>query len=255
MRATRAITRGISSTFHQATVQVPSEVAIDVALARRQHAAYVHALQSAGVEVTELPPLDAHADCCFVEDCALVAGGVALITRPGALSRVGEEVAVGAALARWLRVETMSAPATLDGGDCMRLGKTWFVGRTPRTNAAGAARVAEVFEPLGYRVVEVPVRDVLHLKCVCSPLDDERLVLTSGTIPPEAFHGFHVLEVPRHELYASNVLSANDTVVMAEGFPETRRIVAAAGFRVLALDVSEIRKADGSLTCMSVLVP
>lgn len=252
MRATRAITRGISDSFQQATVLAPAEVPIDVERARQQHAAYVRALLGAGVEVTELPPAHAFPDGCFVEDCALVAGGVALITRPGAPSRVGEELAVGAQLEQWMRVERMTAPATLDGGDCLRMGKTWFVGRTPRTNAAGAARVAEVFEPLGYRVVEVPVAKVLHLKCVCSPLDDERVLVAAGAISPAVFRGFEVLEIPADESYAANVLSVNGTVVMSDGFPETHRIIAAAGFRVVTLEVSEIRKADGSLTCLSI---
>lgn len=255
MHATRAVTRGISSTFQQATVMAPSAVPIDVERARRQHAAYVQALRTAGVAVTELPPLHAFPDGCFVEDCALVADGVALLTRPGAPSRQGEEASVGALLESFLRVERTEGPATLDGGDCLRLGKTWFVGRTPRTNAAGAARVAQVFEPLGFRVVEVPVREVLHLKCVCSALDDRRVLLASGSAVDRAvFDGFEVLELPNAESYAANVLSVNGFVVMAEGFPETAKVVAAAGFEVIALDVSEIRKADGSLTCLSILV-
>lgn len=252
MLATRAITRGISDSFADAVVKAPSAEPIDVVRARAQHAAYVRALAGAGVEVLELPPAHPFPDACFVEDCALVASGVALITRPGAPSRQGEEIAVAGALERFVRIETTAAPATLDGGDCLRMGKTWFVGRTPRTNARGAARVAEAFGPLGYRVVEVPVHDVLHLKCVCSPLDDQRVLVAKGALDPEVFAGFHVLEIPAHESYAANVLSVNGHVVMADGFPETRRIVERAGFTVIALDVSELRKADGSLTCCSI---
>ncbi len=254
MRATRAVTRGISDTFARALVSHAPTTPIDVARARRQHAAYVAALGGCGVEVTVLPPLHAFPDACFVEDCAVVAGGVAIVTRIGAPSRSGEEPSVGDCLARWLRVETMRPPATADGGDCLRAGSALFVGRSLRTNAAGVAALAASLEPRGVRVVEAPVAGAIHLKCVCAPLDDERILAVEGALPRASFDGFRVIDVPAAEAYAANAVSVNGTVLMAAGFPETARILAAEGLRVVALDTSEFRKADGALTCLSILV-
>ena len=254
MDARFAVCRGISDRFSEALVREPSAGPPDVERARRQHAAYVDALRQAGCEVVLLPPLDGHPDCCFVEDCAVVAQGVALATRPGALSRRSEVPSVREILSRWLRVADMPAPATLDGGDCLRIGRTIFVGRSERTNAEGAARLREVFGALGLDVREVEVPDALHLKCVCSALDDRRVVLAEGTVPAETFAGFEVLRVPFEERLAANVLSVNGVALVADGFPETRRVVAAAGLRVVTLETTEIAKADGALTCMSVLV-
>ena len=248
--AMRALVRGISPSFADALSANPSS--IDVERARVQHAAYVAALRQAGVTVTELPPLDAHPDGCFVEDCAVIAGGRALLTRPGAPSRQGEVDTVAEALAAWLPLERTTAPATLDGGDVLRVGKTFYVGRTARTNAAGAARLAEVFAD--HRVVEVPVGDVLHLKCVCTPMDDRRMVLAEGTIDPGIFRGVEVVLVPHEESYAANVLVVNGHALIASGFPATARALAAAGLHVVPLETTEIRKADGSLTCMSLLM-
>lgn len=254
MRVTRALTRGISDDFDEATTQTPSGERIDVGLARRQHTAYVAALRACGVDVVELPPLAGFADGCFVEDCAIQAGGIALVTRPGAPSRRGEAPSVGAALGAWMPTVQTRPPATLDGGDCLRVGTTWFVGRSDRTNAEGAARVGEVFAPRGFRVVEVQVRDALHLKCVCARIDDERILVAHGALATDLFDGFEVVEIPATESYAANVVSVNGHVLVAAGFPETARIVASLRLPVVTLDVSEIRKADGSLTCLSILV-
>lgn len=255
MRATRAIVRGISASFRDAVVMHPAAEAIDVARARAQHAQYVDALREAGLEVVELPPLDAHPDACFVEDCALVARGTALITRPGAPSRRGEADSIAEALAATHRVAPTQAPATIDGGDCMRVGNTWFVGQSARTNAAGAARVREVFGPLGDSVIEVPVRDFLHLKCTASRIDERAVLVAEGTVDHAAFAGFDVVTVPREEAYAANAVVVHGTAIIAKGYPATRAALERRGLRIIELVLSEIAKADGSLTCMSILLP
>jgi dimethylargininase len=249
----RALVRPISVTFADAITMRPKSAPIEVALARQQHHAYVDALSRAGAEIVQLAAEDEFPDGCFVEDCALIADGVALITRPGAPSRRGEVESVRRALERVLRVELTEAPATLDGGDCMRVGKRIFVGRSQRTNEAGIARVREVFAPLGYHVIAIPLHDVLHLKCVCSPLDDETILLADGTLPRELFAGVGVLPVPSHEECAANAVAIGRTVLVADGHPETARVVARHGLEVLAVETSEIRKADGALTCLSLL--
>ena len=253
MLPTRALTRGLPESFLAATVEAPPEVPIDLALARRQHRAYVEALSSLGLAVTLLPPDESHPDCCFVEDCVLWAEGVALVANLGAPSRRGEERAVAEALRPYARLEAMQAPATLDGGDCLRIGKRIFVGQSQRTNALGLERVREVFGPMGYEVVPVPVAGSLHLKCICSKLSEEAVLLAEGTMSPDVFRGLQVVLVPHREAYAANCVAVGGTALISRGFPETERAVRAAGLDTVALDNSEIRKADGSLTCSSVL--
>lgn len=253
-RVTRAIAREVPDDFPAAVVRVPAGDPISVARARRQHRAYVDALAALGVAVDVLPALAGFPDCCFVEDCAVCADGVALITRPGAASRRGEAASVAAALRPHARLERTEAPATLDGGDCLRVGRRWYVGRSDRTNAAGAARLRAVFGPLGFEVVEVDVGPHLHLKCVCSHLGDGRVLLAEGCLPPAAFKDAHVVAVPAAEAYAANCVVVGGTALMPAGFPAARRAVEAAGLRVRELETSEVRKADGSLTCLSLLL-
>jgi dimethylargininase len=247
-----AIVREVSASFDRALASVAPEPPIDVARARAQHAAYVAALRAAGAEVVVLPAEDALADACFVEDCAVVAGGVALIARPGAASRCDEPPAVRAAIAARMPVRDMTAPATLDGGDCLRLGARLYVGRSTRTNAEGIAQARAVFGEVGVEVIEVEVRDALHLKSACSPLGDDAVLLAEGTLPPGTFGAARVLSVP--ELAAANVVVVGRHALVPAGFASAARAVAAAGLTPLAVDNSELRKADSALTCMSILL-
>ena len=248
-----AVTRCIPHSFLDATVESPPAVPIDIGLARKQHQAYVEALLSFGLTVIQLPADHSHPDCCFVEDCALCVEGVALIANLGAPARRGEELAVAEALRPFLRVERMGEPATLDGGDCLRVGKRIFVGRSKRTNEAGIARVKEVFGPLGYEIIPVPVPGFLHLKCCCSSLGDDAVLLARGTLPPETFGRLPVVLVPREEAYAANCVVVRNKALLPGGFLEAAHAIRAAGLDVIPLDTSEIRKADGSLTCLSIL--
>jgi dimethylargininase len=252
---TRALTRSIPASYASALAATPPDPPIDVALARLQHAAYRDGLASLGLEVITLDADERFPDCVFIEDTALVAGGVALITRSGAPSRRGEVEAVAPALARFVEVVPLSEPATLDGGDCMRVGRVIYVGRSARTNAAGVAAVRDVFTPRGYTVVEVAMPpEVLHLKCVCSPLGDDRILLAEGSLPPSIFPGTRIVWVPAAETYAANAVAYGDGVLMSAGFPRAHAAAEAAGLRVIPIAATEMRKADGSLTCMSILV-
>lgn len=254
MRLRHAITRAPSARMPEALVRERPAAPVDVARGRRQHAAYEAALADAGLTVTSLPPLDAHPDCCFVEDTAVVARGVALVTASAAPSRRGEEEAVAAALAPRVRVVRMEPPATLDGGDCLRVGERLFVGLSARSNAGGVDALRRTFEPLGLAIVPLPVGDALHLKSVCSALPDGRILVAAGRLPADCFGELEVVEIPEDEAAAANCLSLADRVLVADGFPETRARIEALGHRVVALDVSEMHKADGALTCLSILL-
>jgi len=249
---TRAIVRGLPNSFANALSAVAPEPPISVALARQQHRAYCDALGELGASLTVLPADEASPDCVFVEDTAVIAGGVALITRPGAPSRQAEPGIVAAALAAHLEIARMAAPATLDGGDCMRLGTTIYVGRSARTNDAGISRLAQVFATRGLRVVPVELpAGVLHLKCVVSPLGADRVLLAEGSLDPGLFP--HPVIVPAAETYAANAVAIGSRVIVAEGFPRTLEVLSAAGFTPHPVPTSEVRKADGSLTCQSLI--
>lgn len=251
-----AFVREVSERFVDGLCAAPSAEPIRVARARDQHAAYRAALAAAGCEVVAIAGDAALPDCCFVEDTAVVAGGRVAITRPGAPSRRGEVDAVAAAIAARLpelAQVRLAAPATLDGGDCMRVGRRIYVGLTKRTNGDGVRALADAHPGFEVVAVEMPAR-VLHLKCVCSPLGDDRVLLARGTIPAATFRGADIVWVPEREEYAANAVAIGGTVLAAARHPATHDALAAAGLRVVPVDASEMRKADGSLTCLSIVV-
>jgi dimethylargininase len=250
-----ALTRSIPDSYTSALSAVPADPPIDLEAARAQHAAYTAALADLGAQVITIPADEEFPDCVFVEDTAIVAGEIAVITRPGAPSRQGEVEAVAAALAPHVATHRMPAPATLDGGDCLRLGNTIYVGRSERTNDLGVSFLRHIVSAQGITVVPVPLpAHVLHLKCVCARLDDERVLMAEGALPDDTFGSATVLRIPAEESYAANVLAIGKNVLCADGFPATRDVLEAAGFRTIALVTTEARKADGALTCMSILV-
>lgn len=250
-----AFVRHVPVTLPRALAKEAPPTPIDVDLARRQHAAYVEALRALGLETVELPADERYPDCCFVEDTAVVAGGVALIPNLGAATRRGESPVVAAALARHgLPLESMTPPATLDGGDCLRIGARIWVGLSERTNAAGLARAKAVFEPRGLEVRGVPLERGLHLKSSCSGLDDHTVLVADGALPVDAFRGLTVLTVPPEEALAANVVAVGRSVLLAAGCPRTQAMIEGAGFRAIPVDTGELRKADGALTCLSILV-
>lgn len=245
----RALTREVPDSYGNALCAQPPDVPIDIVTARAQHAVYRSTLASLGIQVKTLPADNTLPDSCFIEDTAVVHNGVALITRPGAPSRQGEPVRVAEALVKLERVY-MQAPATLDGGDCMRVGDRIYVGRSARTNEAGIAELKRVFGNVV--VVDMP-RHVLHLKCVCAPISNDMITLADDTIPASAFGSVDIVRIRGDEAYAANVLAVGSTVLVAAGFPHARDALANAGYSPIEIHTSEFRKADGALTCLSIL--
>jgi dimethylargininase len=251
---TTAIARRVPASFAKALASVAPFPPIDLARAIAEHAAYCGALEAMGARVRLLEPDGTCPDCVFVEDTAVIAAGVALITVPGAPSRRAESAAIAEALVADLEVVRMVLPATLDGGDCMRVGNTIFVGRSTRTNAAGIARLEEVFVPRGLRIVPLDLpAGVLHLKCVCSPLGDDRIALAENALPTGAFGGLQIVTIPAVETYAANVVAIGEHVLVASEYPRAHDILARAGFTLHTVPTTEVRKADGSLTCQSLV--
>jgi dimethylargininase len=249
-----ALIRGVPPTLASCELSFAEREAIDLERAIAQHAAYADLLRALGLEVLELPADPAFPDCCFVEDTAVVLDGVALLTRPGAASRRGEVPVIEAALARYRPIERTAAPATLEGGDVLRVGHTLFVGRSARTNDAGIARLAAVAEPLGYRVVPVPVTGCLHLKSAVTALDQERVLVNRAWLDTAPLAGLELVDVAPEEPGAANVLRVAGLVIAHPGFPRTLDRVSALGYAVRRLDVSEFLKAEAALTCKSLLL-
>jgi len=224
--------------------------------ARAQHAVYVEMIRKAGWEVRMLAPDTRFPDACFVEDTAVVQRGRALLTRSGAPSRRGEVSAVAEALPDDLEIFKTPAPACLDGGDVLCLGDRLFVGCSGRTNAKGVSRLAAVFEPVGLQVIPVRVQACLHLKCHASSPRANVLVATDAVLPELSLRDDQRrVQVPPHEAYAANVLGLGTQTLVHVGFPQTIQNLKDAGLDPTEIDMSEFRRADGSLTCLSVLVP
>jgi dimethylargininase len=261
LRRTRlvAITRPVSPAFAECELTHLTREPIDVGLARRQHAAYEALLVELGCEIDNLPAEPALPDSVFVEDAAVVVDELAVVTRPGAESRRGETASVGTALARHRPVARIEAPATLDGGDVLRLGRQVYVGLSSRTNRAGFEQLAALLAPFGYEVEAVPLDGCLHLKSAVTEVGEGMVVLNPQWIDSTVFDRYEQIEVDPAEPSGANVLrvaagDGGETLVMPAAFPRTAERLAIRGLRVRTVEVTEVAKAEGGVTCCSILL-
>ena len=199
------------------------------------------------------PDADDHSDGVFVEDTAVVLDEVAIITRPGADSRRDEVKSIAPILQKYRELRTIEAPATVDGGDVFRAGKTLFVGQTARTNAAAVEQFREHVAPFGYRVVPVQVDGCLHLKSAATAIDENLIICNADCVDPKVFAPFSTITVERSEAGAGNVLRLGDTLLISASFPRTRKLLETRGFRVEAVEYDELEKAEAGVTCCSVI--
>lgn len=244
-----AYTRAVSPQLADCETTQPERV--DVARAVQQHAAYELALADAGFDVRRLPALDDYPDGVFVEDTALLLGGHAVILRPGAGSRAGETASTAEGLAAAFTLHRLDR-GQVDGGDVLRIGATLYVGISGRTDLAGIRALGTVVAPLGFAVVPVPVAGGLHLKSAATCVN-EVLVHNPDWVSPDHFTGVKQLAVAPGEALGGNVLLAGETLLTAADSPRTAEALAGRGFRTVTLDISEMRKADAALTCMSLI--
>jgi len=225
----------------------------DLAALRREHDAYVAALEVAGVTVERLPPLEAFPDSMFVEDPALVFEQGAILLRPGAASRFGEAVELVPALrARFATVVELPPSGHVDGGDVLTTPDGVLIGLSARTDRAGAEALVVALARLGRRgtVVATPP-GVLHFKSDCSLLDDETVLATGRLAASGVFKGRRVLTVPAGEESAANALRVNDVVLAGSRYPRTIGLLEREGYRVVKLAITEVSKLDAGLSCMS----
>ncbi|HLH37879.1 MAG TPA: arginine deiminase family protein [Bryobacteraceae bacterium] len=248
-----AITRRVSDFISRCELEFLPRSPIDAAKAAAQHLAYENCLRQLGFDVISLSPDPAFPDGLFVEDPAVVLDEVAVMCRMGAKSRRGEADAIAAALAPYRRREWIREPATIEGGDVMRIGKTLFCGISRRTNREGARQLAQATERFSYRVVPAAVSGCLHLKSAICPLGADAVIANRNLIDMQPFEDLSVFDVADDEPGAANVLEAAGKIIMPASFPKTRRMLEKAGFEVIALDISELQKAEAGVTCSSLI--
>jgi dimethylargininase len=250
-----AITQLPSPRMQQGERTFVGDERIDPALALRQHEAYRNALRRCGAEVIVLDANLACPDGVFVEDTAIVLDDVAVMMSMGAASRRGELPAIEAELARWRPIARVRLPATIDGGDIVRAGRALYVGRSPRTNDSGIAALRSIVAPFGYTVTAVPVTGCLHLKTACSALPDGRFLINADWIDTSALAAGALLPVANDEPWAGDVLVIGDRIIVSDAFPQTAELVAEASREVIPVSVSEFAKAEGGVTCLSLVFP
>ena len=225
---------------------------IDVDLARRQHAEYCNALLSFGLKLIWIEGDDTLPDSCFVEDTAVVFGEKAVICNMKIKSRFKEVVEVAKMLEKLKETYYIKPPATIDGGDVLKVEDKVFVGLSTRTNLYVVHQLRKILENSNLEIVPVKIHNVLHLKSACTYLGNKYVILSKGHFDTEILQDYKKIAVPRGEEYAADCLALNGTVLMAEGYPKTKRLIEKEGFFVEDLEMSEFRKGEGALTCLSI---
>jgi dimethylargininase len=248
-----ALTRDVSPDMGACELSFVERSEIDAGLAHRQHLQYQSALADLGCTVLSLPALANQPDAVFVEDTALVLDEVAVMTRPGAASRRAEVPSIAETLARYRRLISITEPGTLEGGDILRSGKHIYVGLSARSNREGIRQLAELVADYGYVVEAVPITGCLHLKSSVTLVDEETVLVQPEWVDRNIFSGFRVVEIDAREPHAANALRAGRGLIYPDCFPRTLERLGRADIQVTTVDVSELQKAEGAVTCCSIL--
>ena len=251
---TIAITRKISPRFNECEITHIDRTPIDLEAARAQHQEYVHALAEVGCQVIELPAEADLPDSVFVEDTAFILPEVAVITRPGADSRKPETESIIQALSPHRALVHVTDPATVDGGDVLVLGKNIYVGISTRSNSASVKQMQELLDNYGYTVTGVEMRDCLHLKTAVTQVDEKTLLINPKWVENFHFKDFDWIIVDPSEPFAANCLPVNGQIIFPTAFPKTRAKLEARGYKVKAVSVDELAKAEGAVTCCSLII-
>jgi dimethylargininase len=253
-----ALTRAVSRSLSSCELTWLSRQKIDIDLAIEQHKQYEKSLAAMGIRVISLPEQPEMPDAVFVEDPLLVFDEIAIVTRMGSPSRRAESESLAEAIAAFRSVRTLvfdgsGPPATLEGGDVMRIGREVFVGLSSRTNEAGVQQLTRELEPFGYRVWPVEVRGCLHLKSACCSMGYGRILAKRAWLDTSPLRDYRIVEVAPDEPGAANILRIGDTALMPASFPHTGEILRGEGLDVRTVDISELMKAEAAVTCSSVI--
>lgn len=251
---TIAITRAVSPSLARCELTHLAREPIDPARAATQHTDYERCLTKLGVDLVRLPPEPGLPDSVFVEDTAVVLDEMAIITRPGAASRHPETAAVADVLKSYRDLAFIVAPGTVDGGDVLTVGRQVYVGQSSRTSAPGVEQLRQRLAPLGYHLTAVAVNGCLHLKSAVTRVAPDTLLINHDWVDGGAFPGLRLVAVDPTEPHAANALTIGDTIIFPAAFERTRDRLRELGLTVLPVDVSELAKAEGGVTCCSLLV-
>jgi dimethylargininase len=246
-----AITRTPCENFARGLTTTVSSEPADYGLMLKQHEAYLAALSAAGLEVIVLDPQPGYPDAHFVEDTAVVTPEVAVITIPGAEARQGEEESIIPVLAGFRKIERIQDPGTVDGGDVLQVDNHFFIGISERTNPAGAAQLGQILQRYDHTWTTVAVGAGLHFKSSVNYVGKNTLLVTAEFAGKEQLEGYDQLVLDRAETYAANTLLVNEHLLIPAGYPETYQQLERLGLNMVELEVSQVRKMDGGLTCMS----
>ena len=248
-----AITREVSSSINQCELTNLEREPIDYERACEQHAQYESALKHLGVAVLSLPEEPTLADSVFLEDTALVLDECAIITRPGADSRRPETESIAKVLAPYRRLFFIEAPARVDGGDILRIGKKIYVGLSTRSDTNAIEQMQDFLAPFGYEVNAVTVTGCLHLKSAVTQVAKDTLLINPKWVDRNLFSGMNFIEIDPSEPYAANAVLIGDTIIYPTSFPKTQKRLEAAGIQMVTVDADELAKAEGAVTCCSLI--
>lgn len=217
-----------------------------------QHGEYVAALEDCGLQVTVMPAEEQFPDSAFIEDCAVLAEKCAVVTNPGAQSRKGEEASVHEVLKEhYTDIFRIEEPGTLEGGDVLRVNDHFYIRVTNRTNVEGAGQLIKILERFGYTGSTVLLQKILHLKSGIAYLGGNDMIVAGEPVTNPAFETFDKIIIDDDESYAANCIRVNDYVIIPQGYKKTRSALVERGYKVKEVDVSEFRKIDGGISCLS----
>src|SRR6266851_3328041 len=248
-----AITRAVSPAIVHCEISFIDRRPIDLSKARDEHHAYETLLEKLGARVLSLPAQPALPDSMFVEDPAIVLDELAVILPLGTESRRPEAASLANALSAFRKLEYVTLPGTMEGGDILRIGRKLFVGLSSRTNAEGIWQLDAILKPYSYEITAVRVTGCLHLKSAVTYIGRNTLLANRAWIDLAPFAGYDWIDVAPEEPHAANALALGATIIFPASFPRTRARIEAHGFHVTALDISELQKAESGLTCSSLL--
>lgn len=254
MKVALAITRRVSPRFNECEITHIDRTPIDLKVARTQHQKYVQALEALGCPVIELPEESDLPDSVFVEDTAFILPEVAVITRPGADSRKPETESILKVLSSYKKLVHVNAPGTVDGGDVLVLGKNIYIGLSLRSNPEAIEQIQSLLKEYGYTVTGVEMHDCLHLKTALTKVDDQTVLINPAWVDVSHFKAFHWIEVDASEPFAANCLPINGQIIYPTSFPKTTKKLEAHGYKVFPVQVDELAKAEGAVTCCSLIL-
>ena len=249
-----AVTRAISPRFNECEITHIERTPIDLDIARAQHSQYIDALRQLGCEVLELPVEANLPDSVFVEDAAFILPHTAVITRPGADSRKPETESIIRALSPHINLMHLREPATLDGGDVLVIGKNIYIGLSTRSNQDAIDQLNLMLGNDGYTVTGVQLHDCLHLKSAVTRVDDNTLLINKNWVDTHHFEQYELIEVHPDEPHAANCLPIGSSIIYPTSFPKTDARLRSRGYETVNIEVDELAKAEGAVTCCSLIL-